>query len=324
MEAKKLKALVDEFLVYKRSNGCIYAQGEYHLNKYMAFSAAACPDEVLPSRKSVELFLDKYVSAPGSLYNAASVIREFGRYLTARGHFSTYVIPAKRVKLPTPVLPYFFTSSEIASFFEVCDSIKNDPHVKGKHLILPAMYRLLYCCGLRCKEVRTLRVENVHLDKRYLDIRQSKGPKSRRIFIPEDLAGYLKGYDREIGILFPDRQTFFPNKKDAPYGAQMLERNFYRIWFKAFPEKEDSGISIRPYDFRHHFVYANMNRWLLEGKDVGAMLPYLMKYMGHSDIKNTLYYFHLVPDIYGAITEKSLSLESLIPEVGYHGKKDLP
>ena len=44
-----------------------------------------------------------------------------------------------------------------------------------------------------------------------------------------------------------------------------------------------------------------MNRWLREGKDVNAMLPYLMRYMGHSDVKNTLYYLHLVPDIYGDI-----------------------
>jgi len=40
-----------------------------------------------------------------------------------------------------------------------------------------------------------------------------------------------------------------------------------------------------------------------------------MKYMGHSEIKNTLYYFHLIPDIYGAIVEKSLPLEDIIPEV---------
>jgi integrase len=82
-----------------------------------------------------------------------------------------------------------------------------------------------------------------------------------------------------------------------------------------FPEKKDSGINIRVYDFRHHFVYANMNKWLREEKDVNAMLPYLMKYMGHSEVKNTLYYFHLMPDIYGDIVKKSLPLESVIPEV---------
>ena len=63
--------------------------------------------------------------------------------------------------------------------------------------------------------------------------------------------------------------------------------------------------------FRHHFVYANMNRWLREGKDVNAMLPYLMRYMGHSDVKNTLYYLHLVPDIYGGLLDRSRHSENL-------------
>jgi integrase len=106
------------------------------------------------------------------------------------------------------------------------------------------------------------------------------------------------------------------------HGALMVEKNFLRFWYMAFPEKEGSGISIRPYDFRHHFAYANMNRWLREGKDVNAMLPYLMKYMGHSDIENTLYYFHLVPDIYDAIVRKSRPFEAFIPEVVQNDEKE--
>lgn len=68
---------------------------------------------------------------------------------------------------------------------------------------------------------------------------------------------------------------------------------------------------------RHHFAYANMNRWLKEGKDINVMLPYLMKYMGHQEIENTLYYFHLVPDIYDArsllayASEESMDITSI-------------
>ncbi len=52
------------------------------------------------------------------------------------------------------------------------------------------------------------------------------------------------------------------------------------------------------------------------------MLPYLMKYMGHSDIENTLYYFHLVPDIYDTIVRKSLPFEAFIPEVAQNDEKE--
>ena len=123
------------------------------------------------------------------------------------------------------------------------------------------------------------------------------------------------GYNNCIESLFPKRKSFFPNKADRPYSPAMLEKNFLRFWYAAFPEKRDSGVSIRAYDFRHHFVYANMNRWLREGKDADVMLPYLMRYLGHSDVKNTLSYFHLVPDVYGTLINKSSHSEGLIPEV---------
>lgn len=310
-----LSALADQFIAYKRQNGRIYQTGAYYLEKYIQSASEASLEITVPNRKNVEDFLGKYQDTPGSLYNAASILREFSRYLIARGYPDAYLIPAGRTRLPTPVPPYFFTEKEISSFFRECDSIRDDPHYKGRHLALPAMFRLLYCCGLRCKEVRMLARKDVHLDKGYFDVLQSKGPKSRRIYISRELTEYLDGYERHISRLFPSRRMFFPNRADRPYGAAMLERNFLRFWYSAFPEKKDSGVSIRAYDFRHHFVYANMNRWLRDGKDVNAMLPYLMRYMGHTDVKNTLYYFHLVPDIYGEIAARSKCSERLIPEV---------
>ena len=316
-----LFTLAGQFVAYKRQNGCVYQTGVYYLEKYIRFASETNPEITVPDRKSVEGFLEKYEDAPGSLYNAAAFLREFSRYLIARGYPDAYLIPAGRTRLPTPVPPYFFTEEEISAFFRECDNIRDDPHHKGRHLVLPAMFRLLYCCGLRCKEARVLARKDVHLDKGYFDVLQSKGPKSRRIYISGELTEYLDGYDRHISRLFPDRRVFFPNRADNPYGAAMLEKNFLRFWYCAFPEKKDSGISIRAYDFRHHFVYANMNRWLRDGKDVNAMLPYLMRYMGHSDVKNTLYYFHLVPDIYGEMAARSKHSERLIPEVDDNEEK---
>lgn len=320
MLGKSLPEMIDQFVSYKKANGYQYQTGAYYLKKYARFVIETAPETVAPDKASVEGFLEKLRDTPGSLYNAAAFLREFSRYLTARG-IAAYLIPSGRLRLPTPVQPYFFTEREITAFFRECDRIKENPHLKGKHLVLPAVFRLLYCCGLRCKEARTLARENVHLEEGCLDILQSKGPKSRRVHISEELAEYLAIYDRQISRLFPNRETFFPNRKDQPYSASWLEQNFLRFWHAAFPEKKDSGASTRAYDFRHHFVYANMNRWLREGRDVNAMLPYLMRYMGHSDIKSTLYYFHLVPDIYGGILDRSSHSEGLIPEMGHVREK---
>jgi len=314
MYSKSLPELVNQFVSYKKANGYQYHTGAYYLKKYIQFVMETFPESAVPGKADIDGFLERFQDTPGSLYNAAAFLREFSRYLNARG-IKAYLIPPGRLRLPIPVQPYFFTENEITAFFRECDRIRDVPHLKGRHLVLPAIFRLLYCCGLRCKEARTLARENVHLDQGYLDIFQSKGPKSRRVYISKELLRYLAGYDHQINRLFPDRVFFFPNRENRPYSASWLEQNFLRLWYTAFPEKKGSGISIRAYDFRHHFVYANMNRWLREGKDVNAMLPYLMRYMGHSDVKNTLYYFHLVPDIYGGLLDKSRHSEELIPEV---------
>jgi len=178
------------------------------------------------------------------------------------------------------------------------------------------LFRLMHCCGLRCKEARTMLSENMHLDDCFLDVLQSKGPKSRRIYISTELSSYLKEYDASISRLFPSRKYFFPHNDDSCYGSGAITTNFRRFWMKAFP---DFVLASRPraYDLRHHFVWANLNRWAREGLDVNVMLPYLTRYMGHQSINSTLYYFRFVPDFFPALADMTKSLESILPEVPY-------
>jgi integrase len=56
-------------------------------------------------------------------------------------------------------------------------------------------------------------------------------------------------------------------------------------------------------------------RWASEGKDIHAMLPYLMRYMGHSSLESTYYYIHLIPDFFPQYHGMTASTEELIPEV---------
>lgn len=193
--------------------------------------------------------------------------------------------------------------------------------MKGRHLVLPAVFRLLYCCGLRCKEARTLARRNVHLDEGYLDIIQSKGAKSRRVHISKELAEYLTVYDRRISLLFPDRAAFFPNREDLPYGAGWLQQNFLRVWYAAFPEKRGSGISIRAYDLRHTFCVRALEQMQEKGFDLYASLPLLSRYLGHKHITETEYYLRLLEEHFGGILVQSDSCHpGLFPKTGGAGE----
>ena len=91
---------------------------------------------------------------------------------------------------------------------------------------------------------------------------------------------------------------------------------FTRIWDEAGLPRPTDSQQPRPYDFRHHFAYANMERWMLQGKDVTAMLPYLSRYMGHATFESTFYYIHTSPDFMDAYTQ----ITSREPEAAAGGR----
>ena len=313
MTDQTIRQNAEDFIIYKKSLGYIYETLEWNINKYVSFVEERDPDAIYPTKEITESFLKTIADSPGTLYTTVCVLREFSRFLRAHGYSDAYVIPPKTASQPVPEPPYFFTEEEIDAFFEKLDTIEPHKSFKGREFVFPALFRLLYCCGLRCKEARVLECANVHLNDLFIDVIQSKGPKSRRIFISKELADYLSEYDQNISILFPERKYFFPHRESF-YGSSAVSNNFRRFWLLAFPDFE---MSTRPraYDFRHHFAWANLNRWAAEGLDVNAMLPYLMRYMGHQTVKETLYYFHFVPEFFPTYRELSSTLEDMIPEV---------
>ncbi|WP_230399288.1 tyrosine-type recombinase/integrase [Novisyntrophococcus fermenticellae] len=310
---KRIRQLADDFIVYKKSLGYVYDSPQRLLNRYVDYVEQVSPNIIYPEKYVTDKYLGSLSGAPGTLYGMISTLREFSNYLFIHGYEKVYVIPPKTASQPVPEAPYFFTEDEISAFFEKLDEVDVHASFKGREIVLPAIFRLLYCCGLRCKEARTLECDNVHSDERYMDVRQSKGPKSRRIFISQELANYLNEYNAKISLLFPDRKYYFPHL-DSYYSSGMISKNFRRFWKKAYP---DFRITTRPraYDFRHHLVWANLNRWAAEGIDINVMLAYLMRYMGHQNISETLYYFRFVPEFFPTFREMSKSLEDILPEV---------
>ena len=314
MTGKTIGDQIDRFISYKHSLGYVYDTQERYLRHYQKHMEEAFPHLTLPDKKSTDSFLDKFQGQTGGLYNAMAPLREFSRFLFRIGFDDVYLVPPKQMPKLHPEAPYFFSEAEISAFFHECDAYFGEHRIPlGRSLVLPAQFRLLYCCGLRPKEARILLAKDVHLSEKYIDVTQSKGPKSRRIYISNELASYLSRYDCLIRCKFPDRVYFFSKDIEKPYSVQFLHYNFKLIWRRAFPNWV--GKLPRIFDLRHHFAWTNINCWAREGTDVNTMLPYLMRYMGHNCIKHTLYYFRFVPDFYSDYKALSARLNERIPEV---------
>ncbi len=127
----------------------------------------------------------------------------------------------------------------------------------------------------------------------------------------------LAACDRASRDRFASRATFFVSGTGNPVTAAAVGVVFNRIWDQARLPRPPHGTRPRPYDFRHHFAYANIERWMTQGIEVAARLPYLSTYMGHATVESTYYYIHTSPDFMRAYAHITAQGASPLPEAGF-------
>ena len=156
MTPHSLEELLDRFIDYKHSLGYVYDTQERYLGHYRDYMRESFPDVPVPDKESTDGFLSLYQGMEGGLYNAMAPLREFSRYLCRIGYKDAYVIPPKQMPRLHPDPPYFLSEKETSAFFAACDRYFADHSgPAGRGIVMPAEFRLLYCCGLRPKEART-------------------------------------------------------------------------------------------------------------------------------------------------------------------------
>lgn len=310
-----LSGKIEAFLNFKNSLGIKYQAPRSHLKSLDRYNFDHENESTL-TKGLVEGWAEYYAERRTTLDRSwASPIREFGRYLNIIGDNEAYILDDRFRTQRYQAEVYLLTEEEIQLFFKECDRfILRYSGWPGRRYVLPALYRFLYCCGVRCIEARSLKCSEVHLDQGYIDILGGKALRDRRLFLSDELTQYLKKYDAKISRVFPDREYFFPGGYGGMYSSSRISGNFRNIWLSA-GLKRDGKVKPRAYDFRHHFACANIMRWSEEGKDVHAMLPYLMRYMGHSSLESTYYYIHLIPDYFSQYRMLTASSADVIPEV---------
>ncbi|GAA5225909.1 tyrosine-type recombinase/integrase [Paeniglutamicibacter antarcticus] len=244
-----------------------------------------------------------------------SCIRDFGRWEHATGNVDAYVLSDRwRVGNVRPQ-PYLLTNEEIVRFFDAAAQlvIRSPWRWQGS-----AFFTLMHSCGLRTGEVLGLTPEDVNLGEGTITIRWAKGNRSRQLPLTGQVIDVLAECDRTSREIFgADRTAFFISTFGTPVRREAITDAFHRIWDQAGLPHPIYGKQPRPYDFRHHFAYANIERWMAEGTDVNAMLPYLARYMGHGSLDSTFYYIHTSPDFMNGYADIVREGQGILPEVGF-------
>jgi integrase/recombinase XerD len=309
-----LAAYLSGLVEAKRAVGYPYESAEHYLHQFDRYCMAHAQGSSLTRELVLGWARAKDGEAPATHRTRLSPIRALGKYMQSVGLSEAFVLPHRMHRKAERPVPHFFTTQELTAFFLACDTLKACGSARVRQLVLPVFFRLLYCCGLRTCEARTLRVEDVDLQRGQIEIVGSKGHRSRRLPIPTDLLALFRSYEARVCEIYPNRCYFFPTTQYRCYTRSSIGTVFQQIW-KAAGLQRSCTPRARAYDFRHHFAFANLNRWITAGREVGAMLPYLSRYMGHACLESTDYYLHLVPEFFPTFSRTVRATETLLPEV---------
>jgi integrase len=304
---------LEDYLAFKQAMGCYGASRIWYLRQFDAYCADR--DRTVFDRDTVEGWVLERLARSGRYRSWMSYIRDVGRWLQAHGHADAYVLPDRWKAGVVPAHPYLLRREEIEAFFTAAARLDTPSPWRWQ---AACFFTLMHSCGLRTGEVRALRTGQVDLRDGHLDILWAKGNRSRRLPITDQVIEVLAACDRASRRRFSSRDTFFVSATGHPVTGATVAVMFRRIWDQAGLPRPAHGTRPTPYAFRHHFAYANIERWAAHGQDVAALLPYLSRYMGHAGFESTYYYVHTSPDFirgYADITADAGA--SLQPEVGF-------
>ena len=299
------------FIEFKHAGGVAFKGGEYLLSRLDFYLTATGATGL--TKDAVEGFVVDYDGdRPNADRSYFSYLRGLARFMHTRGLEAYELAAVFNRNKPRPPT-YLLSSAEIDAFFAIAahEVAYTDPWTWQA----TAFFGLMHSCGLRTGETRKLTTDTVNLTKGYLDVLDSKGPRSRRLPLTAEVVDLLRECDVRTSKFAPYRTTFFVSGRGNPVAACTPGVVFARIWTAAdlpVPRLNPKPI---PYAFRHHFAYANIERWAACGIDTLTMLPYLARYMGHADISSTYYYLALSPDYAATYAATAHTSQALIPQV---------
>jgi integrase/recombinase XerD len=301
----------------KRSLGYKYNSSARILYRFDQFCLAYGCIEPILSKEIVHAWSQKCPNeAQATLQNRVGVVRQLAMYMTRLG-VHAYVPPKNIIPKGPRYIPYIFSNEELSAFFKQTDACHYRPEVPHRQWIMPLLFRMLYCCGLRISEALNLKVRDVDLDAGVLRIMDGKFNKDRLVPLSGELIHRCHIYVKQVHLFSNPHVYFFPSPNGQAVSKGNVYKNFRRFLWKARISHGGWGKGPRVHDFRHTFAVHCLKRWVFQGKDLTAYLPILKTYLGHHSFSDTSQYLRLTAELYPDITAKvERTFGYVIPSMG--------
>lgn len=303
-----LNKVIADFISYKRSLGFKYEDVEYKFNYLEKCANNYGLNEVSLPKELVENFVRKRdYEKQSNIIKRVWHIRELAKYMANKGYDAYIIPPLQKGSYKREFIPYIFTDDELVKLFRAVDEWSKSPSLDHQYYSerkkYPLILRILYSTGMRISEVLALKLRFIDFENNTFTILNAKNNSERIIPVNENIILMIKQYVKEEDIFLSDDYIFKGDKKNSHLDKSTVDYHFQNFLRMAnIPHPKDGP---RIHSFRHTFCVHRLKLWVLEGKDINALFPYLCAYMGHADTRCTEYYLRLTADLYPDIVYKS-------------------
>ena len=294
------------FIAEKRAVGYVYNTEAKRLSEFSRFTLAYnVPHNTLTEEIVRAWIAKKPTDSDRNRHSRYSLVKQFGEYMLRMG-YKAFVPGFEDVgRRHKTFVPHIFTHEEISRFFIAADSLEHNAKsiAPRRHLIMPVLFRMLYCCGLRVSEACELHGEEVDLEDGILTVRKSKFSRTRYVPMSEELTAVCVKYSETRLVGAGDNDWFFAAPDGGHYNIRSIYTVFREILQKAGISHGGTGRGPRVHDFRHTFAVHCLQRWAEQGADPTTVLPRLSAYLGHSTLESTEEYLRMTAEVYPKISE---------------------
>jgi integrase len=250
-----------------------------------------------------------------------SHLRGFTKYLTSLGIEANC---PESPKVQREYIPYVFSDIEMERIIKAADNFEACTRPKRSAWAFPFLLRILYGCGLRLGEGRSLRWKDINLEIGLITIRESKNFKQRFVPMDETLTAILSNY-REFTKLngICDDLVF---ESDWNPGYPFKNNTFYE-WFRRvlnaagihYTKANNRKRGPCPHCLRHCFTMNSFLQSESEGRRFEDTAPFLAAYLEHDSAIETEAYLRSHHSVYTQSHRRvDVAIGYLFPEVNFN------
>ena len=301
---------MEEHVAHMRALGYRYDTNEQLLLRFDRFLQLD-PEQLsgLSLNELVERWIEEQPS-PSRLYDA----RKVGRVVSRAMHRLDPRVPilsigdgVARAARQHHRSAHLYTDEEVQRILQAA-LVYPSPKAPWRPIWLFTMLMLAYCAGLRGGEIVRLKLGDVDLQEKTIDIRETKFFKHRRLPLAPGVMAALKRYlslrEQAAAPTNPDSPLFWSPQRNRGYTVGGLRFVLTDVLRRAGVKPTRGAVGPRIHDLRHTMVVHRMRDWYESGINPQSRLPYLATYLGHKDIRSTLVYLNITPELLQKASER--------------------